>query len=1030
MAFEVLLDITGQFRLHDANDNVNVSSRLEDSIIEMTMAGRAQDAIALRSLSSPVIDKNSSSALLVLLLCSRHIRKRKHWLSSSFFGMDRLIPSQDDNVTQLDPYQNIPRLFSDSLVIESSLRETAATYAAANKSPIDRADCIAEAARFTEEQYTLWKQNQLSDAPIQKHHNQRSRHQADLTTRFLAFVKADYDHARSKYKRISVPPPTPIMNPRSEMPARDNELLNFVLAHCVCGADVDTLSANMVGERTPLAETLLQECDSMEARTRIAQLDRANRTSRRRNAVRANVLQRSCLADELTHLMTRATAIGSVYRDITSFTDAYASAGTRRTLHAVTDFTFSLARAYFNTILEAAGDDHIPACNRASSVVHTAEAFVADACIVADSLQRIEQTDGTAVPILNILLDESLKHVGNECVQLFFYTALTPYFENVWDWVFEGTVRRDLHGEFFGTVLGVSPSASEHVARAGDVVDDRYEAVARFPDIFTEGDALFLLRAGRSRDLLRHFAMHEDVLSERPSDVRFGDLNVSFVDVKKELDELADRIVRSAEVVGGCDFEQRIGPEKLDVGVGNEHFSDGDEELSRSGSCMHLDDPRDIDKSLLSPTCVRCTAFRIPVVDSVYKTLSNNSDNGMFTSVMEQESKERNLSLQVVMPPTARKPRFPCGTMLTSQLLAPLRRIDAIVQRKVLHFCIHDMRVFDHLFNLRSHVLLGAGDFANELVDQLESASYTSDANERYIHRRRNAAMTFYGGGGAGEKYVRDRAHLNGCLKTALNLYSAEGDTLADLLHLECDASGWTNAERRLSGGQSSLWESTMTMDMKYDVDYPLNIIVTEGAMGMYSKMFGLFLRVLRAKKSLRSMFMSWRRMRTRRNEDTRIAKSVWQFCWHAEHFVSIFGGFEMDQVLGGSWHQFESCWTSVCSLWELRDEHVRFLESCIRRCLLNEKHKSVLKVMTGGFEIVVNIDREVAKLDVDDVVSFNSNAKNVLDLLASATSSLKRRCAFLTDVLERLLEGGSLPHLQHLLTRLNFNHYYQKQHK
>jgi len=237
-------------------------------------------------------------------------------------------------------------------------------------------------------------------------------------------------------------------------------------------------------------------------------------------------------------------------------------------------------------------------------------------------------------------------------------------------------------------------------------------------------------------------------------------------------------------------------------------------------------------------------------------------------------------------------------------------------------------------------------------------------------------------------------------------------------------------------------------MEIKHDIEYPLNIIFTDESVNLYSKIFRLFIKVLRAQKSLKWIFVASRRqkqmntlykrvrkIKVNRNidnsfsgavmKDKRLAGRVWQFCWYADHFVSIFGGFVMEQVLGNCWYEFKSKWSKIRSIWELKDAHMLFLEACIRKCLLGERHKSVLKVMTGGFEIVVNVEKEILKLNVNDVVAWSEETRNVMDLLASATASLKRRCAFLTDVLERLLDGGTLPHLEYLLTRLNFNHYY-----
>lgn len=1037
LAYDVLLDVTGQFRQYDVNYDTSYKSLLEDVIIEMIMSGRSHQAEILRSLCEFVSSQISDSVLFLLLMCTRNIRKKEHCLPESIFGMDKV------SFFAVDAPQHrqfIPKIFREPPGIDDRDERFAnGPYVSRLSSSKDRIDCLADAARFNMEQQSLWHEKRLRLASPR---NVITISPADeVSSRLLSFVKEEFSISQFSHDSLPLPGVRDVGGFLPEVSPRDNELLQFILSRCVSDPDIDDLTAGTTMEataRSPLALTMLQENDVFEEETRRAHTERSRCVRRRRAVVNVQLMSKEFPAmspnDDVSDLIRRSAVCGAVYRDLVTFAEAYNGATERRTLRAVADFAFTFARAYFHTLLKVGSDSDVPASQHPRAVVHAAEAFIADGCNIANALLRVEETDGSSVSIINTLLSRSLLHPSNETIALLFYTAVTPYFDNICDWVFEGSSRRDLGGEFFGTVLGLSPSASEHLVRIDGTFDEPISNCALFPDIFTKEESLFLLRAGRTRSLLQFLGLHDGILATRPPDVSFGDVKLSFDEVKGIFCELADKVenpVQSFEDLSDCRIEAIA--ESKDS-TPKQRDKESSSKLDAWDLCSHRAGDSIIDDLSLSPTCVRCVAFRVPDIDEGTACSSKDDDSSrLFLFKTDDSQTDEIMKLETVMPAIRQKARFPVGTMFASQFLAPLRRIDAVVQREVLQYFIEALGLYDHLYNLRAHVLLGAGDFANELIDQLEAAALMSDASELFDRRRTNASGTSYSSVGAGERNRRDRTYLNQCLKTALNLCGEEGNVLADLLYLESDGNviEHRDRDRRLSLEQSSLWESTM--EIRYDTGYPLNFVITQEAMDLYSKIFGLFLRIWRARKSLRSMFVASRRKRAIGQskvgavmKDARLAGRVWQFCWHAEHFVSIFGGFVMEQVLGSCWDEFEQRWHSAKSVWDLRDAHLQFLEGCVRRCLLSDKHKAVLKVMTGGFEIVVNVNSEISKLSVHDVIGWTADVRSVIELLASATASLKRRCTFLTDVLERLMEGGTLPHLEYLLTRLNFNHYFE----
>lgn len=1152
LAFEALLDITGEFRQHERNRGARFPLLLKDTVIEMTMSGRAEEAQLLWNLCDSVSSTSPDpSILMVLLMCARDIRKKCSPLPNSFFGLHVPLincpkPTVEDTEFNRERMNSeldeIPDAFHEPHNVADMHRtDHNGSLTLRPLSSKDRYDSIADAARFTLEQRSLWMHKQ--SAPLRSTtfgKNPLSDLHYSAKT-MLDFVRNDHqDFCRMFKSLLNLNTPLPFEMPLS---SRDAELSHLVLSHCVsCPDDEDVPVSSPETEARPLlVRTYLQHVEDVHPDTRRLHIHRRTCIWRRQQAMRFCEVHPELPSDFVTGLMARASRCGAVYCDIVAFMECYSSATRHRILRAVANFCFKVAHNYFQMLFTVIGNKSILTSNKPYAVVQAAESFISDGTILANVLEHVEDTDGSSVAIINLLMVEATEHSSNETIQLLFYTTISAYFSITWDWFFEGSVRRDTYTDFFGTTLGLSPGASELLENARTFDVSSQNKAGLYPDLFSKEDAQFLLRAGRSRRLLCSFGLHSGVLACRPDDIDFGNNAVCFDGVEGALNDLADRITsayancdihlscgnsfvvtlgsgsainnhaplhcdvskslvnkgESSGTVTKCkasscngseskvpnsnvrsyvkgeagfaselrdQFSQKHGPcakvsvlnieaglgegnltstsqtceQSLcklsgnaaeDVKKGSARTEDAHEFLPNNVTCVHKGEGPDVDRPMLSPTCVRCTAFQIPRICSADPCTGNADGFNLFTLGAHESPPDAEDILRKVMPGTRRKARFPIPLSLATQLLVPLRRIDDIVQKVVLHHFVSHLRLFDHLRTLRDHVLLGAGDFANELVVQLDTASSVADANERFIQRRATGPI-LYGNSSAGERYARNQTQLNHCLRTALNLYSTEPNPMSELIHLDSHSSSTerTDDDRRISAGQSQFWQDRIVV--RYDVAHPLNVVITEEAMRKYSRIFELFLRILRARKSLRSLFLASRRTRAwgrALRRDREFAKKIWMFCWHAEHFVSIFGGFEMEQVFGSCWTVFENGWSTAKSIWELRDSHNSFLDGCMRRCLLGEKHRSVLKVMTGGFEIVVNVDMEITKLGLADAVSGSTEVNNVMDLLVSATASLKRRCAFLTDVLERLLEGGTLSHLEHLLTQLNYNYYFQK---
>lgn len=1001
-AYEVLLDLTGACRLLQQGPDLDASSLLGDVVIEMRMAGRAEDAERLQSLSTLQIadSEDSISSLLVVLLSARNLRVVPKPAHRRFFDEkeQRDNPPQSHSTSNHSPdlwrkSDSPPVLFSNPFGADDVLRsripasERDVFGGSAEQGDL-RVDVIASAAQFS-----------LRQDAYRLHRTDRKVNRQDPDTTFTS--SSVYSVAMD-----GLPVPRPASIEFSEkgtgLEVEKNDLTEHVHSLLLLGTNDGyyACSSTRPSPRRP-AESIVgrQRTDNGIGLCGIS--SRPARVAARIAA--ESILHRSSNAedDDITTLLARATACGDIYRDLLSYADAYSSPRLGRVLCATSTCAFRMAHTYVGRILRPLNQSdagHRMDRNVPWSLLFAAEEIIDDMCVLARALCKVEVTNRTACAVIDSLHDSAERERGHEQLYLLFLEASAPYMEMLWDWVFDASCVRDIAREFFGTTLGRSVMDAEELCMSDQDLETEIErstsrsARGAYPRFLSHDTALFALRAGRNRALLQRVASRHFVLQVQSPSFRAPKSMTEFRSICEELNAFAatletrcveDEALHSGEIEE-MDFAPRTPTDTLVKEVGPFRLP-----------CSVVEDDTPWDSDGIT------RLFHVHVQPDCPAPVSSS-------------------------PEAASVSHWPPISLLYGKLLLePLRRVDAVVQREVVTYFVQDLEVYEHLRVLKSLALLGAGDFAHVLVEQIDAASQTSREHERYIQRRASAAMTFCGTLGGGSRALRNRSHLATCLRAALRLSNADTNPLTERFSLNATSSSESHV--------SNLWDNRMHVE--YRVEFPLNLVVSERCISMYSSFFDFFVRVLRVRKSLREMFLASRRNSSLRAlrcassaaalSTRRVCVSLWHFCWQAEHFVSIFGGYEFDQVLGSSWSAFEASWQNISSIWDLRDAHAQYLEDSIRHALLGERHKSVMGVINGAFDIVVNLESKLTAVCAQEGDCSPQQVQDLMDLLVSASASLRRRSSFLIDVLQKLLKSGSHPHLEDLLTRLNFNNFY-----
>jgi Gamma tubulin complex component C-terminal/Gamma tubulin complex component N-terminal len=782
-------------------------------------------------------------------------------------------------------------------------------------------------------------------------------------------------------------------------------------------------------------------------------------------------------------IVRRAYFCGRIYKSLSLFVDAYESGDLGFVLQAAVTHISGLLRRYANKLLARLEQEHSPGAVPVTSwsLLIDAELLVDDLVLVERAVEEVEElTRGSASEVLNVLYRLACHDIADQVLYKLFLAAAMPYFRMIWAWAFSASSARDgLRREFFGTVLGKLVDGPEGLYPVGQAprgsasprddgafgCDIKQQSAAVFPSFLDRADAKLILRAGRARALLAQVLPKHKVhnIEPPPFDKYLADtISLDGLgELQHALDGYAARVEHDVCISTGgtSNCDEKFG-ERADAECAASERDDTE-------SCNGDDTPAG--PADVSPT--RVFAFPDELRDSYKHKPSARQELAGFSPRAfggtgddggQQDNSVNNISSpRLVDLPSFERGWMPLPLLVRRLAIDPVARVDALVQREVLDYFVRHVRVHEHLETVWKYVLLGAGDFADVLVERIDMASVTADANELFImHQmaRDEMSNTYVHASSASSGFaLRQQTHLAECLQAALNMSGGDENPFCSRLSIDLpakrevfsfDDSLDERADDTSDGKEShyassrSLWKSKMQVG--YQAEYPLSFIVSAEVMEGCSVFFNFFLRLRRSERCLRRLFMIFRRQSSLRQHsthahallvDTHLCTRVWRFCWEAQHFVRIVGEYEATQVLRTSWSSLLEGDGSAKSrtIWGLRHAVHGFLADSTRRALLGARHVSIMRIIAGVLDEIVRVELVLLPAS-DPSLTHDRDAMNrFIRAVDEAADGLQRRARFLVDVLQKLLSSpaagrgmsGSHAELADLLNRLNYNGFY-----
>ncbi|XP_010190860.1 PREDICTED: gamma-tubulin complex component 6 [Mesitornis unicolor] len=335
--------------------------------------------------------------------------------------------------------------------------------------------------------------------------------------------------------------------------------------------------------------------------------------------------------------------------------------------------------------------------------------------------------------------------------------------------------------------------------------------------------------------------------------------------------------------------------------------------------------------------------------------------------------------------------------LMKRSITAPLVSHVSLVNKAIVDYYFVELNVEKHFEALRHFLLMEDGEFAQSLSDLLFEKL----------------------GSGQTPGELLNPLVLNSILNKALQ-YSLHGDTQL--------ASNLSFALKYLPEVfKPNAPDALSCLELRYKVDWPLNIVITESCMNKYNKIFSFLLQLKHMVWTLKDVWFHLKRTALVSRASNSVQFRQLQLYKHEmQHFVKVIQGYIANQILHVTWCEFGNKLSSVGNLEEIHRTHAEYLNKAIFRGLLTEKAAPVMNIIHSIFSLILKFRSQL----ISQSWSFDAGKQMAVhpnfSLMQQSYNTFKYYSHFLFKVVTKLVNRGYQPHLEDFLLRINFNSYYK----
>ncbi|XP_066489443.1 gamma-tubulin complex component 6 [Tiliqua scincoides] len=332
--------------------------------------------------------------------------------------------------------------------------------------------------------------------------------------------------------------------------------------------------------------------------------------------------------------------------------------------------------------------------------------------------------------------------------------------------------------------------------------------------------------------------------------------------------------------------------------------------------------------------------------------------------------------------------------LMKRSITAPLVSHVSLVNKAIVDYYFVELNVEKHFEALRHFLLMEDGEFAQSLSDLLFEKL----------------------GSGQTPGELLNPLVLNSILNKALQ-YSLHGD-----MHLA------SNLSFALKYVPEVFKPNALNcLELRYKVDWPLNIVITENCINKYNKIFSFLLQLKHMVWTLKDVWFHLKRTALVKHASNSVQFRQLQLYKHEmQHFVKVIQGYIANQILHVTWCEFGNELSSVGNLEDIYRMHADYLNKAIFRGLLTEKAAPVMNIIHSIFSFILKFRSQL----ISQSWSFDASKQMAVHpnfgLMQQSYNSFKYYSRFLFSVVTKLVNRGYQPHLEDFLLRINFNNYYK----
>ncbi|MCJ8736177.1 hypothetical protein PDJAM_G00255920 [Pangasius djambal] len=338
---------------------------------------------------------------------------------------------------------------------------------------------------------------------------------------------------------------------------------------------------------------------------------------------------------------------------------------------------------------------------------------------------------------------------------------------------------------------------------------------------------------------------------------------------------------------------------------------------------------------------------------------------------------------------------MPLPVLMKHSVTTPLITHLSMVNKAVVDYFFVELRVEKHFEALRHFLLMEDGEFALSLTDRLFEKL----------------------GSGQTPGELLTPLVLNSILNKAMQ-YSVHGDSEL--------ATNFTFALRYLPEVfHPHAPDSLNCLELRYKVDWPLNIIITDSCMNKYNRLFSFLLQLKHMVWSLSDVWFHLKRTALVKGAGHSVQFRQLQLYRHEmQHFVKVIQGYIANQILQVSWSEFTQKLSSANDLDAIHHTHAEYLNRAIFRALLTEKAAPVMNIIHSIFSLILKFRGQLIAQAWQSQQGETVHPSFIA--MQQSYNTFKYYSRFLFKVVSKLVDKGYQPHLEDFLLRLNFNNYYK----